>query len=150
MNKLELKHIQPYLLHNVKFISELDKPFDELGYQPIWTIDGINKMFGGYCFTTKENNDAYPIENCKLLLTPFNELLEETNDDLYLELCEILGVLSCENLINSISENTMYSMDYRKFLNVSEFLDSNHFDWRYGLINNGLAINKSKKINFTL
>ena len=44
--KLELKHLAPYLPYGFKFISEMDKPYDEFGEVRVWTADGIIKLFG--------------------------------------------------------------------------------------------------------
>jgi hypothetical protein len=56
-----------YLLHDVTFISSMDKPFDEFGTQPIQKARGVDLMFGGKVIIT-HSNDAYAIETCKLRL----------------------------------------------------------------------------------
>ena len=80
IEKIELKHICGYLPHGLKFVSELDKPFDEFVDNPIWTMNGISFLFGEHCITTKENNDAYPISLCKPLLLPLSALIEPLED----------------------------------------------------------------------
>lgn len=77
MEILEIKHLAPYLPYGVKFISELDKPYDEFGRQPIWTINGIHELFGGYSLLTKDNNDSYAITKCKPLLRPLSDITKE-------------------------------------------------------------------------
>ena len=74
---LELKHISPYLPFGVNFISSMDDSDDTIELNKIWTLDGINKLFGDYCLLTKENNDAYDIKSCKLLLRPLSDLTKE-------------------------------------------------------------------------
>lgn len=74
MNTLELKDLKNYLGTGLKFMSELDKPFDEYGDNPIWTSDGVQKLFGDYCATTIENNDAYPIHKCVFAFHPLADL----------------------------------------------------------------------------
>jgi len=76
-NKLTLEHLAPYLPYGVLFISEMDKPYDEYGRQPIWTLNGISEMFGDYCLLTKQNSDAYDIVTCKPILHPLSELTKE-------------------------------------------------------------------------
>lgn len=68
MEKLTIQHIAAFGIEGVQFISELDKPYDEYGKQPVWTCNGITYLFGEYCLNTKEGNDAYPISKCKLVL----------------------------------------------------------------------------------
>ena len=75
--KLELKHLAAYLPYGFTFKSEMDKPFDEVGINPIWTAEGAIKMFGDYCLTTKDNNDAYSLKTCKPILRPLSQLTQE-------------------------------------------------------------------------
>lgn len=77
MEKLTIEQLAPYAFNGIKFILELDKPYDEFGRQRIWTCDGVNKIFGDYCITTKENNDAYPIHLCKLIVRSLSDLTKE-------------------------------------------------------------------------
>ena len=77
---LELKHLASYLPYKVRFISSMDKPFDRYGVQPIWTLDGVNKLFGNYCLLTEgdlKDLDAYTISSCKLVLRPLSDLTKE-------------------------------------------------------------------------
>lgn len=73
----KLKIYSAYLPHELKFSSSMDKPFEEFGHQPIWTLDGINRLFGDYCLLTKENNDAYAINSCKPILFSLEDLTKE-------------------------------------------------------------------------
>ena len=75
--KLELKHLAPYLPYEFKFISEMDKPYDEFGEVRVWTADGIIKLFGNFCLITSENNDAYDINFSKPILFPLSSLTKE-------------------------------------------------------------------------
>lgn len=59
------------------FQSSIDKPFDEFGKQPIWHLEGVSKLFGNYCLIPKNNNDAYEISSCRLILRPLSDLTKE-------------------------------------------------------------------------
>ncbi len=83
MNKLELHHICGYLPYGMRFVSEMDKPYDEYGKQPIWTCDGIVKLFGEHCLDTRENKDAYPISKVKLILRPLSDFNDEEQELFY-------------------------------------------------------------------
>lgn len=91
MEKLTINQASAYLPHKVRFVSTMDKPLEGYGKNPIWTCDGITKLFGDYCLTTSENNDAYSIESCRLLLRPLSDLTKpiEHNDERFVPLVEI-------------------------------------------------------------
>lgn len=168
IEKLELRHLCGYLPHGLKFVSELDKPYDEFGCNPIWTAIGITFLFGEYCLTTKENNDAYPIRLCKLLLLPLSALTEPMEDGSVpiVELAKIAGFEDFEVLqvkegstayIATLSDNFKFMVlksncDFAicegkeitflpSQLQLFEYLYSIHADI-YGLIPAGLAIDK--------
>ena len=95
MNKLKIH--SAYLPYGLKFSSSMDKPFEDYGLQSIWTLDGINKLFGDYCLLTKENNDAYAINSCKPILFSLEDLTKEItiNGETFvpiIELAEIAGL----------------------------------------------------------
>lgn len=96
MNRLKLEHLAPYLPYGVKFISEMDKPYDEYGRQPIWTLNGVFTLFSEYSLITKENNDAYNIHKCKLSLRPLSDLTKEIehNGEIFVPIVELYGLRS--------------------------------------------------------
>ena len=127
--KLTLKHVKGYLDTGLKFQSQMDKPFDEFGKRQIWTLDGVNKLFGDYCLLTKENNDAYAIQTCRLLLKPLSDL---TRKELELE--------GFDSHIDYLTyENKGSEWTLKAPFNMVQYLLSKHFDI-YNLIENGLAI----------
>lgn len=56
------------------------------------------------------------------------------------ELSEIIESISCDYFVKALIENTFYSLDIRKWAEVENFMNKNHFDWKHNLIENGLAI----------
>lgn len=68
MKEITLKEWSAYLPYKTKFQSYMDVPFEEMEKNPTWILDGINRMFGGYCLLTAENSDAYSVATCKPIL----------------------------------------------------------------------------------
>ena len=138
--KLELKHLAAYLPYEVNFISGMDKPYNEFGRQPQWTLDGITTLFGDCCLTTKENRDAYAIQTCNLILRQLSDLTKEitVNGETFVPINklvkqELIGTHIFESMIiDRIKEKTMS-------FKISEKLFEWHFDV-FGLIEAGLAI----------
>jgi hypothetical protein len=149
MKKLELKHLAAYLPYGFTFKSEMDKPFDEVGINPIWTAEGIIKMFGDYCLTTKDNNDAYAIQTCKPLLRPLSQLTQEIehNREKFVPIEKlrqwftsvIFQIGNDHKLMIKGKNECFISNDY--FFLISQHLLEWHFDI-YGLLENNLAIEK--------
>jgi hypothetical protein len=141
MKTLELKQIAPYLQYNVLFQSSMDKPFDEIGYNPVWTCGGITKLFGDYCLTTIDNSDAYAIQTCRLKLSPLGKLTqdEKTCDEIKLLLepngLEINNFLLLKNSLNAVA------ISWQEMQEVLNILYREHYDV-FGLIEQGLAIEK--------
>jgi len=69
---ITLENIAPYMPYGLKFKSEMDKPFDEHGINPIHTCNGIIELFGDFCLNAKELNDAYAVQSCKPILRPMD------------------------------------------------------------------------------
>ena len=129
-DKLKLEEIAGYLPYVLKFISELDKPYDEFGNQPKWTLNGITYLFGDYCFNNIETNDAYPISLCKPLLYPLSSLTP-LNFSLY----NSLYGLSKSEILETPIENLPYGLIkswYHQNIDI------------HNLIGRKLAINKTK------
>lgn len=105
MDKLTLQDLSAYLPYDIQFISEMDKPYDEYGNQPIWTISGITEMFGGHCIITKENNDAYDISKCKLILLPLFQLAQEIEHkgERFVPIEEIAKI-ECPNITGAVDK----------------------------------------------
>ena len=112
----------------------MDKPLDEYGKQPIWTLNGISEMFGDYCLLTKENNDAYGIVTCKPLLRPLSSLTEEIehNGERFVPIEE----LQLQNI--KIIEITNANVELLPYWAVQK-LHEWHFDI-HGLIDRNLAL----------
>lgn len=79
-------------------------------------------------------------KNCKPILKPLSHLEKDENFELYLELCEELGLTRCDYLLKALQKRTYYAFDISKFHIIEDFLNKNHFDWKYNLIEKGLAI----------
>lgn len=156
MKQLELKHIAPYLPYGVKFISELDKPYDELGKQPIWTLNGVHELFSEYSLLTKENKDSYDMAKCKLILRPLSQLIQEIehNGKKFVPIVDLekirigIDIYRPINLdypieINIETENYSQTIDlYDGYLVMQKL-----FEWNFdvfGLIDNGLALNMNE------
>ncbi|MGV0964921.1 hypothetical protein [Empedobacter falsenii] len=111
------QNISPYLPFGVKFISSMDNSDDTIELNKIWTLDGINKLFGDYCLLTKENNDAYDIKSCKLLLRPLSDLTKEIdhNGERFVPLDELTEGctvrFSLPNYAEDWDSRTYYSFD---------------------------------------
>lgn len=151
MDKITLKHISAYLPYEVKFISEMDKPYDEYGAQPIWTLNGINEMFSEYCLITKESIDAYPISKCKIRLRPLSDLTKEIehNGEKFVPIDYINGEFRLEipnkiELQNWVKNKSIHFVlaewvDIKDLYKLFKLLFQWHFDL-HGLIDKGLAV----------
>lgn len=141
MEKLEMKQIQNYLSAGVQFISSMDVPFDEHFKNPKWTLDGTNKLFGDYCLLTKENNDAYAIHTCKLILHPLSRLTEPILDG-----NTPIDWLQDEYFTLTLHEQCKRILEDERWINHCDWLLIQHlFEWHFdvfGLIEKGLAIEK--------
>jgi hypothetical protein len=137
--KLEIKHLSAYLPYGITFKSEMDKPFDEVGFNPVWTAEGIIKMFGDYCLTTKNNNDAYAIQTCKLILRPLSQLTQEIEHNGKKFVPKDLLISWNIGIYNSDEGVNLYfdEVCYQDIQNLLEW----HFDI-FGLIEKKLAIEK--------
>lgn len=136
--RLELKHLATYLPYGLKYQSSMDKPFDEYGKNPIWTFDGINKVFDNYCLITKENNDAYEITSCKPILHPLSDLTKEieVNGEKFVPSERIAVHLFDYDFLEMVIDRK--NTNGIPFWVIKKLLEW-HFDI-YGLIEKGLAI----------
>jgi hypothetical protein len=136
--QIKQEEIISYLPYGLKFQSSMDKPFKEFGKNPIWTLDGIHKMFGDYCLLTKENNDAYIMQSCKLILHPLSDL-KNKDLDYWIEFSQAIDEMSTDYLIDALVNGTFYSRDIHFSFKLLQVLYSMHFDI-HNLIERGLAI----------
>jgi hypothetical protein len=79
-------------------------------------------------------------KNAKPILKPLSDLKNDENFDLYMDLCEQLEVHRCDNLLLALENEDYYSINIQKYHIIEEFMNKNHFDWKYNLIADGLAI----------
>ena len=129
--KLELKHLAGYLPYGVK----------------IKTNNVVREMV---CDRQINDEEAFkikvPIFNVitgighKLILRPLSDLTKDENFDLYMDLCEELGVVQCEHLLLALQDNLRYAFNIQNLNVLEEFMNKNHFDWKYNLIEKGLAV----------
>jgi len=96
--------------------------------------------------TISNNEYEYEVsfDEIDLILKPISTLREDEYFDLYMDFCESLGMVNCYHLLEALEKDKYYSMDIKKYFLVEEFMNKNHFDWKYKLIEQGLAIDKSK------
>jgi len=119
--KLEIKHLLPYLPYELRIerISYKRERF---------------KILSGYDFCPDGE-----IENIKPILKPISYLTKDENFDLYMDLCEEIGVVRCEHLLLALQDNLKYAFNLQQLNALEEFMNKNHFDWKFNLIENGLA-----------
>lgn len=74
------------------------------------------------------------------ILRPISDLRKDEFFDLYMDFCESLGMVNCVFLLDALEKGTYYAIDIKKYQIIEEFMCKNHFDWKYNLIEKGLAI----------
>jgi len=136
-DKLTLEHLAPYLPYGLKVLyqtkSTLPSSIHVMNYLNL--NDNIGLLD---CPLTDWTNLDY----VKPILRPLSDLLKEDSEnyELMLSLCDILNSSTCEHFIKAIQEKTYYGIDLRLYDEICKFMDGNHFDWRFGLIDKGIAI----------
>lgn len=137
MEQLTIKELAVYLPYKVRFISELDKAYDDFGNQPVWRLDGINKLYGDYCLLPLEINDAYPIQHCKLVLIPLSDLtLSLVKEMIGESICDFRFDLSDDFSFEVYTESIGWvGLSYNEYNQFFRY----HFDV-FGLIDKNLAI----------
>ena len=58
----------------------------------------------------------------------------------YLQLSELLNTNDCKHFVKALVDNKYYAVDVRLWNDIEEWLNKNHFDWKFNLIEKGLAI----------
>lgn len=153
--ELELKHLAPYLPQQlkVKWGDRIVKMNTGQGSSKYWI--GISSVLKWY------NSDM--IEKPNILLLPMSSLYTEMEDgkvpivEIYKKMFVFPRIkeYKIEDGCLKFDKHTFEWVDeFRAFsldgdtayitIEVSDYLDSLHFDWRYGLIDKGLALDKTK------
>lgn len=133
--KLTLEHLAPYLPYGLKVINTANGK--------IRSVDGLNVESGKNVRRGIYSLDIYdelPIEICKPILRPLSDLTKDEHFDMYMDLCEDLGLTRCEHLLLALKDKLYYAFDISKLEILEEFMYKNHFDWKYNLIDKNLAI----------
>lgn len=163
--ELELKHIQNYPLfgdNGLKVFSNYWSKNKKIGICSISCI--TNESDNNIGLIGKDKFERYDhIRNIKLLLLPMSSLHTEMEDgkvpivEIYKKMFyfQIIKEYKIEDNCLVFGKHTFEWVDeFRAFsldgdtayitIEVSDYLDSLHFDWRYGLIDKGLALDKTK------
>jgi hypothetical protein len=87
------------------------------------------------------------IDNIRLILRPLSDLidniLDDDNDENYQLSCELADLLNTTDssyFVKALIKNTYYAIDHRLWTDIENWLNKNHFDWKYNLIEKGLAV----------
>jgi hypothetical protein len=81
-------------------------------------------------------------DEVNLIVRPISDLRKDEYFDWYMDFCESLGMVNCYHLLEALEKGKYYSMSIEKYFLVEKFMNENHFDWRFNLIQNGLAVSK--------
>lgn len=153
--ELESKHLAPYLPYNLK-CQVTDKRKKKIA-----TLGGLYNDGNCVFHDTIESEKGF--KRIKPLLLPMSSLYTEMEDgkvpivEIYKKMfvwpqikgykiedgCLKLG----KHTFEWVEEFRAFSLDGETayiLIEVSDYLDSLHFDWRYGLIDKGLALDKTK------
>lgn len=113
----------------------------------IITINGFYYSNSELMFNSIELNGGISYKEIKLILKPLSDLidniLEDGNDEnyeLYLQLSELLNTNDCTHFVKALIDNKYYAVDVRLWNDIEEWLNKNHFDWKFNLIEKGLAV----------
>jgi len=82
----------------------------------------------------------------KQLSDLINNILDDGNDENYklsCELEELLNTNNCSHFLKALIENKYYVVDVRLWNDIEVWFNKNHFDWKYNLIQDGLAVDKN-------
>lgn len=153
--ELELKHLAPYLPHQlkVKWGDRVVKMNTGQGSSKYWI--GISSVLKWY--------NSNMIEKPNIILLPMSSLYTEMEDgkvpivEIYKKMFIYpqINEYRIENCCLKFGKHTFEWVDeFRAFsldgdtayitIEASDYLDEKHFDWRYGLIDKGLALDKTK------
>jgi len=82
-------------------------------------------------------------DDVKIIIKPLSDLRKDEYFDLYMDFCESLGMVNCYHLLEALEKGKYYSMSIEKYFLVEEFMNKNQFDWKFKLIEKGLAVSES-------
>jgi|GEM_PF-1819089 len=92
-------------------------------------------------------NDRKEIEFCFPILKPISDLIDNILDDdndanyqLNCELADLLNTTNADYFVKALIEGTYYAVDHRLWNDIENWLNKNHFDWKFNLIEKGLAV----------
>lgn len=138
---LEIKHLKHYLNHGlvchamgqcIKGTEYDDKPVPK-NYILKGLVNNKASILSGVQRELIDFYELFPI------LRPLEDLLNH-DLDFWIELGELLQTMNPDHFTRALIDKTNYALSPQKWLEVSDFLDSRHFDWRFDLIRNKLAI----------
>ena len=161
-DKLEMKEIVGYLPYGLEAITIVDvrENFLHLEIDNYYIFDKGNIWsYCGYAdsdlciplgegefngFILRYGSSYADIQDyVKPLLLPLSDLKKDEYYDLYVDLCEEMESSSFEYLLEALINKTSYSFDLKKLEKLEDWMYKNHIDWKYDLIERGLAIDKS-------
>lgn len=126
--ELEIKHIYGYLMYG------LDAWIDGV----ICEIEGVDFHFENTIIAERVN---YKLTEVLPILRPISDVKKEEFYSLYLELYNgILAEALGNSFLTAIEKKYDYVLNIKDYHKLEEFMDKNHFDWKYNLIERGLAI----------
>ena len=138
--ELKLEHLAGYLPYGLKGIYIEDN----IGLE---TMISLSTNVGGTFVEVITNHDAMDIHTFKPILKPLSDLIDNILDDnndanyqLSCELAELLNTTDSSYFVKALINKTYYAVDVRLWNDIETWLNKNHFDWKYNLIENGLAI----------
>lgn len=92
-------------------------------------------------------NDRKETEFCFPILKPLSDLIDNILDDdndanyqLNCELADLLNTTNADYFVKALIEGTYYAVDHRLWNDIETWLNKNHFDWKFNLIEKGLAV----------
>jgi len=132
--KLELKHLSGYLPYELKVSQpRLGKIESYLlyglkysEYAKEWTVFIDDSRHGNY-------QNVY-LKGIKPILRPLSDLTKDEHFELYMDLCEEIGVVRCEHLLLALQDNLKYVFNLQDLEALEDWMYKNHFDWKYNLI----------------
>jgi hypothetical protein len=133
--KLELKHLAGYLQHRLEVFRKNKSIQSERFF-----IVGASKT---NVFLQDSGLAVVSMERIKPILLPLTCLKKDEFFDLYMDLCEEMESLSCEYLLEALINKTKYIFNINQLEVLEDWMNRNHFDWKYDLIGKGLAIDKT-------
>lgn len=117
VEKLELKHLEPYIPYRLR--GELKGLVGLVflnTFAEVITIESQDCRF-------KQGNYS----ELKPILRPLSDLLNH-DLDWWIDLGEEMGTMHTDSIVDSIINDTHYSMDYKRWCKLTEWLYKNHFD----------------------